>query len=497
MSPRVAVHNLASIFEHHAKARPRDQAICAGATAVDYAEIAAKIRRLGAALGNLGAQEGDRVAVALRDTPDHLVLNYAIARIGAVLVPLDWRWSTDEQARIIEQFQVTILVREDDLADPGAPSSVTVSDLIGLAPPGASSPLVERPDLPLLISLSSGTTGLPSGPIVTHGQMLRRFWTHWINLGLNADDRFLSATPLYFGGGRTFAMSVLFAGGTVVLFPPPFQADALCEAVASTGATSLFLVPTQLRGLLALDNARLAPILNLDLLISSGAPLEPDERDEITQRLNSNFREYYASTEGGGISLSTRQSRKKNRNAVGRAVFGVEISVVDTDDTPLPPGEVGRLRYRGPGVATEAATGERRESLTSNEGWFYPGDLAEIDADGFIILRGRAKDMIIRGGVNIYPNEIETVLRGHPAITDVAVIGLPSKKLGERVAAACISRGTPPETDTLEHWCAERLAPYKVPEVFAFLDDFPRNSTGKVLKNSLVQRFSDGGGRDT
>jgi acyl-CoA synthetase (AMP-forming)/AMP-acid ligase II len=314
--------------------------------------------------------------------------------------------------------------------------------------------------------------------------MLRRFWTHWINLGLNGTDRYVSATPLYFGGGRTFAMSILFSGGTVVLFPPPFDADALAAELERVSATSTFLVPTQLRKLLEAGDERKAAVRKLRLLISSGAPLDPEERNAIAATLNGNFVEYYASTEGGGISLATPETRLRSPNSVGRPVFGVEVQCVSDTHEPLPPGAVGQLRYRGPGVASgyfgEADGGES----PFRDGWFYPGDLASLDEGGHVELRGRRKDVIIRGGVNIYPTEIEQVLRGHEYVAEAAVTGAPSPKLGETVAAFVVVR-RPVDADTLRAWCSARLAPYKVPEQFVFLGELPRNSAGKIVKAAL------------
>lgn len=328
----------------------------------------------------------------------------------------------------------------------------------------------------------------------------------------------MCATPLYFGAGRTFVWSTLYAGGKVVLAPPPFDPPALLDTLAREHASTLFLVPTQLRRLLVeYDNAHadaradasveesasahaapsafaslasLAPLLRLRLLFSSGAPLVRDERLAIRARLNPRFCEYYASTEGGGVTLLTAADIDAHADSVGRAVHGVEVQVVDEAHQVLPPGQVGRLRYRSPGCATGFYLDDAASTDAFHDGWFYPGDLARLDADGFLTLAGRAKDMIIRGGINIYPQEIEAVLRAHPAVYDAAVTGIASVDQGEEIAAFVVFKpgASPPQADALRAWCSERLAPYKQPRLVEVLDTLPRNSSGKVLKAALAER---------
>jgi acyl-CoA synthetase (AMP-forming)/AMP-acid ligase II len=164
------------------------------------------------------------------------------------------------------------------------------------------------------------------------------------------------------------------------------------------------------------------------------------------------------------------------------------VEVVDEADAPLPRGRTGRLRYRGPGVATQYHLDPEASVGSFRDGWFYPGDLAEIDEAGYLTLRGRTRDVIIRGGINVHPGEIESVLREHPDIAEAAVVGAPSARLGEEIAAFLVTR-SPIDPEALTAWCAERLAPYKVPRLFVRVDDLPRNSSGKVLKSELASRL--------
>ena len=489
--------NLADPLDHHAAARPDHVALEQGDRIITHAEFRDQVRRSAAHLAGLGLAPGDVVGVALRDHLDHLVLMYALARARLAMLPIDWRWSPVEKERVAQHFGARlVLVEEGDCVAGARCAAVDAAwhEAVARAPQRGIGEFESRGDDPLLLSLSSGTTGRPKGPMVSHRQFLARFWAHWIDLELNGRDRYLSATPVYFGGGRSFCMSVLFAGGTVIQFPPPWEPEALVDEVARRRATSLFLVPTLLRRLLALPDRALTGMKSMRLLLSSGSALEREERREIRERLCANFCEYYASTEGGGISLNTPADQDRHPDSVGRAIFGVDIEIVDEAHRVLPRGETGLLRYRGPGCATAFYRDPQASAEAFRDGWFYPGDLACLDAEGFVFLRGRAKDMIIRGGINIYPAEIEAALMAHPQVSDAAVFGVPAKERGEEIAAfVCLKSdiGDDKVSDAdILAWCRERLAPYKIPAFLRRAPELPRNSAGKILKTELARRLA-------
>ena len=478
--------NLAEPLAHHAYARADLPALVDGDRVLRYAELDPLVRQTATYLYELGIAPGEVVGVALRDTIEHVVLLYALARAGIVMLPLDWRWNADEQQRILKHFGAKLLVREADgalvngVADVAQDSKWNSS--VARTAPARSFPMG---DGPLLMSLSSGTTGRPKGPRLTHYQFLRRFWVSWINLGFNANDRFISATPLYFGGGRTFAMQMLFSGASVYLFPPPYDPLALCEEVARCDATTLYLVPTLLRRLLTVSDAALAPMRSLRVLVSSGSALHPEERREIRARVCPNLVEYYSSTEGGGVSYLTSRDASRYDHSVGRPVFAVEVQCVSEQHVALPPGEIGRIRYRGPAVADGFWNDPEATREAFRDGWYYPGDLGTLDEEGFLYIKGRAKDMIIRGGINIYPGDVEAALQAHEAVADAAVVGWPSREFNEEVAAFVILKGAV-EPEALRAWCREKLAPYKVPRQVFVVTELPRNTLGKILKSELA-----------
>jgi len=480
--------NLADALRQHARNRGNVVALIEADRRITYAELDALVDRGARALIERGCKPGEVVGLSLRDHWAHVVMMWACMRAGVVMLPLDFRWTAAERRAVVEHFGAVRVVRESDAQVDEAPSDPW-PDLLDPSCDRLTHAFPQT-DLasPLLLSLSSGTTGRPKGPLITHRHFLRRFYTHWINLGLNANSRYVCATPLYFGGGRTFTLSVLFSGGQVSMCVPPLEPAALADHVREHDANALFLVPTQLRRLLQAPATVREVFMRVGLMISSGAPLQPNERIAIVEHLCPNFHEYYASTEGGGVTLSDPLDLLERPSTVGRPIFGVEAQVVDEADRPLAPRQVGILRYRGPGVAKSFHQDPEQTATHFRSGWFYPGDLAEIDHDGYVFLRGRSKDMIIRGGINIYPNEIEDVLMRRPEIRECSVLGLPDPDLSEIVAVAWVG-AKPISQEELLAYCREQLAPYKVPAHWMALESLPANSGGKVVKSQLREMF--------
>ena len=476
--------NITETFAHHARAVPDRPAIVHCEQVLLYRDLDPLVSRVAAHLRALGLGEGEVAGVALKDSTLHLVVLAALARAGIVILPLDWRWTSAEQERVVAHFGASRVLVEAGRPQPvGIPCTVIDEAWMAAAALERAERNFSDADLPLLMSLSSGTTGRPKGPRIRHSQFLARYRVFWINLGFNSQDRFLSATPLYYGGGRTFPLMMLYSGATVVMLPPPHQPAELCAALTRHRISALFLVPTLIRRLLTLPHEQLAPLRALRLLLSSGSALHAEERRKL-RALCPGFVEYYSSTEGGGVSFLTKEDPESFSDSVGRPVFGVEVQCVDAAHRPLPPGSVGRIRYRGPAVADGFWNDEEASRESFHDGWWYPGDLGMIDQHGYLTLKGRAKDMIIRGGVNIYPGEIEAVLQTHPAVADCAVVGWPSREFNEEVAAFAILKGTVTAAELRES-CRGKIAPYKLPREVFVVKEFPRNALGKVIKAEL------------
>ncbi len=448
-------------------------------------------RKTSGHLENIGARAGDIVGVALGDNADHIVALLAIAWLGAVILPMDVRWTGEEKRRIAGHFGARFVLVPDGEAPLPDIQTIALDQAWreGVAAHDGKGGFVRSREQPLLLSLSSGTTGSPKGPLVTHGHTLSRLYIYTISLTFNEADRFITATPLYFGGARYMTMAYLFMGATVVLFPAPYQPEELARAVNDQRITSLFLVPTLLRRLLEMPKPSLPLLPGVRLLISSGSSLYPEERRRDHARAVSEL-----------LQLLQLVRRRRHLAAASRA-----------SGRGLALGRQGRVRRRGPDHRRAAPTGARRHgrersaiaaarvadsyyrnpeesAIAFRDGWYYPGDLGKFDADGFLYLTGRAKDMIIRGGVNIYPAEIEQTLVAHPAVAEAAVVGWPSQERGEEVAAFVVCRASVTEHDLIGH-CRASLAPYKIPKRIFVLDELPKSGLGKVLKPALVERL--------
>jgi acyl-CoA synthetase (AMP-forming)/AMP-acid ligase II len=478
--------SLTETLRWHARHRPAKAAIREAGKTIDYATLDRTINGLCHELVGRGIARGQLVGVGLDDDAEHLITILALARIGAVLLPVDRRWNQAEKRSVIDRFKAdhAIMSRHEDGHAEGwlvpQPDWFSGSD-----EPYIDEQVTEKS--PLLLSLSSGTTGLPKGPRLTHEQLMSRFMVYWIDMGMNSSDLFVVATPLYFGGGRAFAIGMLWAGGTIDMFPPPYKPEELVAHVAEVGGTAMFLVPTLLRRLMTIEQDGLL-FPNLRVLISSGSVLFGHEQAQVREKLTPNLFQYYASTEAGGVSILTPGNYDGHEDSVGRPCFRVEVEVVDEEDKPVPRGTEGRLRYKSPASPDGYYLGESAEAFQG--GYFYPGDLALIATDGYVYLRGRSKDIIIRGGVNIHPGDIEQVLQQVPGVVESAVVAMPSADHGEEVAAFVVVKGATTEAELIAA-CRQHLAPYKTPKKIVFVDALPRNGIGKVLKKQLQARLAE------
>jgi acyl-CoA synthetase (AMP-forming)/AMP-acid ligase II len=476
--------NLVDAVLANADRRPDWPALEQDGTVLTYRGLHDAVDHQARRLRAAGIGSGDLVGLAMRDTVAYVVTMLAMFRTGAVMLPVDVRWTAAEKGHVLAFFGAAAL-----LVDEAVPGLDGIRQLdAGSLPDPVTGPLdwPHDPDSPLLLSLSSGTTGTPKGPRLSSRQFQARLMAEWIGLGFLSSDRFLCATPLYFGGGRGFTLSHLIGGATVVLHPPPYDAAGLPRVIEREQITSLFLVPTILRRLASGHEAQHADLSRLRLLISSGSALHPEERVRVMSTLTPGFYNLYASTEGGSVSVLTPDAPDSAAGSVGRSAVMSKFEIVDDDGALVPSGTVGHIRQRAPWLPQEFWNNPTESAKVFRDGAYYPGDMGFMDADGFLHITGRSKDMIIRGGVNIYPNEIERVLLVHPAVQEAAIVAWPSAEFGEEVAAF-VTLASAADPDALRQHCRASLASYKVPAAVFVVDDIPKNSAGKVQKAVLAQ----------
>lgn len=480
------------LLSAQAAGRPGAPALEDGERSWTFAELDTAAARFAGALREAGLAAGDRIGVCLRDTADHLIARLAAGRAGIAVVPMDWRLPLPERGRVARSFRLAAVLTEPNGALEGTRCLPVDDGWRARVATAAELPFVDDPGLPLVLNLSSGTTGAPQAAIVTHGHYAQRIRNNVAALGPLAGLRYLSVSPLYFSGGSHFCLTTLLQGGTVILYPPMFGAEEYVDAVREHEATMAFLVPTVLRWLLALPVAEPPLLPSLKLLVAAAAPLTGAERRQIVRRLTPNLYDMYGSAGGGNISALRPAEIAAHAGTVGRAVGDVDLQVVDDAGQAIPAGTVGRVRARGAGVSTAwfdtsapAATAAVPRAERVTDGWLYTGDLGSLDADGYLTLQGRADDVILRGGANIYPDVVEAALRRCPGVVDAAVAGR-AVQGGDPEIVAFVVAGDPAltERDLLTH-CRGVLPAWMLPAEIRLVDDLPRTTSGKVKRREL------------
>jgi fatty-acyl-CoA synthase len=472
-----------------------------------YAELDERAARVAALMAGRGVGKGDRVALLCRNRIEFFELLFACARLGAVLVPLNWRMPPAELDGLIADAEPRILVHGASdahtaarLADP-LPRIGLDEDYEALV--AAASPAERRARWPArstwYLIYTSGTTGRPKGVIYTYRMAL----ANYVNIGscidLKSTDRTVCFLPLFHTAGiNLHALPVLIAGGRVRLLEA-FDAEALVALIETREIDALFAVPTVYSALLDHPRFAAAPLDSVRHWGCGGAPL-PDALVERYRDLGIRVCNGMGMTETGPTAFLVDPADAWDRiGSVGKPQLLCSARIVDAEGRDVPDGEVGDLLFSGPGVTpgywrNEEAT---RAAFTP-DGWLRSGDLARRDADGFYYVAGRRKEMFISGGENVYPVEVENVLAAHPAVADAAVIAAADPKWGEAGRAFVqLARGARADAVELAAFCRERLAPYKVPRRFDFVEDFPRTSAGKIQKHLLGRGSAEAGGDET
>ena len=478
--------NLVAAILNHARTRPAAPALVEDDRTIDYRELAGLVERTAAHLLALGLSRGDRIGLSLNDTAAHLVALLAVGRIGAVAVPLDWRARAGEHARIADALELASLLVEPEAHPPSGCPVLTLDaawDRAVAAAEPVPAPAVDWRDF-FIISATSGSTGTPKFTVLTHLNYFFRISAGFELMGLAGRHRYLSTSPLYYSGSRTRCIAHLLRGDCVILHPGLFAAAEYAHAVRRYQATLGFVVPTVVRQLLAIAGE--APLLpQLAALGATGAPLHAEEKRRAALSLTPGFYEQYGAAEVGVLSLLGAADFAERGDSVGRPHSLVELEIVDPEDRRLPVAAAGQLRCRGPSLGSPLPGRDAAAGANFRGGWYYPGEIARLDDAGYIFIEGRASDVIIRGGANIYPAEIEAALQEHPAVLDAAVIGRTTAEREEEAIAFVVARAAVEPLDLIAH-CRMRLAPHKVPREIRLVPRLPQGAAGKTDKAALA-----------
>jgi fatty-acyl-CoA synthase len=480
---------------------------------LDYAALEARAQRAAGALAARGVGPGDRVALLLANRTAYLEAVFAAARLGAIAVPLNTRLAGPEVAELLDDCRPAVLLHEDALGDlaglacrqaarahPGRLAVGGAPDAWEAALADAA-PVVEVAAVsgedPLILMYTSGTTGRPKGALLPHRKTLFNSLNAQLFFSLTHRDRVLVVVPLFHSFGlQILSLPALYAGASLVL-ERHFDPEAVWDAVARHRITYLGGVPTMFRALnRALEEApprRFDPT-SLRFLFTAGAAI-PVELIHAFESHGLRLKQGFGQTETSILCCLDAQDAVRKAGSVGRPVMHAEVRIVRTSGIDGPteawqdcaPGETGEIVVRGP--ITMLGYWERPEATaeTLRDGWLRTGDLGAFDDEGFVTLTGRARDMFISGGENVYPRQVEAVYERHPDVSEIAVLGVPDERWGEVGRAFVVLRpGARLDAEALRSWGRERLASFKVPHRFVAVDALPRTITGKVQKFRLA-----------
>ncbi len=491
----------------HCREQPEKVAIeFQGARPVTYGRLAETVKRTGNYLISLGVEPGDRLAVQLPKCLAFIYLHLAAVEIGAVFLPLNPAYPAaelryfladsgarllfagSEKRRTIESLrrelpslQKTIFIAEDE------------NWAVRVAPYSAErgSPLPRDSHQTAMMLYTSGTTSRPKGALISHGNLSANIESLHQAWGWRADDALLHGLPLFHVHGLIVALhGALHAGGSVFMLPA-FDAAAALELLRSRRFSVFMGVPTMHRRLHQLAKGRRFDLSHLRLMTSGSDRLPDDLFFGYQETFNVTLLERYGMTETG-MNLSNPLHGERRVGSVGVPLPGVSARIVDAETgMPLPDGAVGELQIKGAHVFKGYwGQPEKTAEAFSDDGWLRTGDMALREADGYYTLKGRAKDLIITGGLNVYPPEVELALMRHPAVAACAVIGCPDEEWGEQVLAAVILRpGQAADESEICAFCREQLAAYKAPRRVLFVDEFPANALGKIQKAKLREEL--------
>jgi long-chain acyl-CoA synthetase len=497
--------NLAVILSETAHAAPdRPVAVFDGGR-LTYRELDQASDRLAAALAAAGLEPGDRVALQLPNIPQFLISYFGILKAGGVVVPLNVLLRAPEIAFHLSDSGARILItwagvlaeaaKGAEAAGTGAIYAVGAAAGSGPAVPferlldGTAPPREMATRQPAVIVYTSGTTGRPKGAELTHIQLYMNADIPGRLFDVQPDDIVITVLPLFHVFGLSSILDVCVRFGCTMSLVPRFTAAAVLAAIQRDRATIFEGVPTMFADLLSCPDLDRYDLSSLRVAISGGASIPAPVLDAFEDRFGLVILEGYGMTETASTTTFNPSAEERRAYSVGKPIWGTQTQVWDDEGRPLPPGpeHVGEVVTRGLHVMKGYLNQPEATAAAFTGDWLHTGDLGYFDRDGFLFIVSRKKELIIRGGYNVYPSEIENVLHAHPAIAEAAVVGVPDERLGEEVMAVVILRAA---MDLPEHelhaYCRARLAVYKCPRIYQFRTELPKNSLGKVLKDELI-----------
>jgi acyl-coenzyme A synthetase/AMP-(fatty) acid ligase len=478
--------NIVDCLHQHAKTQPEFPAIEDGVRVVSYQELNRRTDEVACNIRALGIAAGDIVTVILQDSIEHLFVNCGLARAGAVIFSVPTSSSVKEILSAMAEAGSQTLVCDHPNDDMPTMQIYSIAEVCArnggdFGPAGACG------DQPLMLIQSSGTTGKPKSFFSSHMECLYQIVPQPNQDAIRSSERLMSLFDMCFHFSRAMNFSLLGHGATIIMKRCSTAAE-LVEYANRLRVSYILGTPTDLLSLLDYSSDEEMLLPGLRVFSTGTGPVTSEQRLLARQQITPCFREIYGTNEIGGVARATPEDQDKHPDSVGRVFDDVEVEITDGDGQVLPFDSAGLIRLRSLKMTKGYINNPRMNARHFKDGWFYPGDVAKLNEDGYLFLLGRADDIINSAGVKFYPIEVENVLLSHPAVREAAVVPLPHKLAGQMAGAAIVVESEV-TFEQLEKYCAERLAAYKVPYVISFRKTLPRNAMGKVLKRKLVSQF--------
>jgi len=501
--------NLAVILRESAKRDPDRVAVILDSFEFTYRQLDVLSNQVASSLKAAGLKKGDRVGLMLPNVPQFPIAYFAILKAGGVVVPMNVLLKAPEVSFYMGDSGARYLIVWDDFAGEalkGIASFRGVTTFVALKPGGAETPAGTRNFIELMggdpgfdaeategddtavILYTSGTTGKPKGAELTHLNLFMNAHMNSHVFGSGPDDVTLAVLPMFHSFGQSAVMNVaLHVGGTLTLVPR-FDTEKVLEVIQRDRVTVFPGVPTMFFALLHHPNADKFDTSSLRIAVSGGAAIPGEVIQAFERRYGTTILEGYGLSETSPTATFNVSAEERRVLSIGKPIFGVEVKIFDEQDKELPSGKdhVGEIVIRGHNVMKGYWNQPEANVEAFKGGWFHTGDLGYVDQDGFFFIVDRKKEMIIRGGFNVYPREVEEVIYAHPAVAEAAVIGIPDERLGEEVkAVVALKSGATASADDIISFVKERVAAYKYPRTVQFVDTLPKGATGKILKKEL------------
>jgi long-chain acyl-CoA synthetase len=489
--------NLADLLTQAAEKDADHTAIKLDDTELTYAQLDGATAHVAGLLREHGLKPGDRVGIMLPNVPYFPVIYYGVLRAGGVVVPMNVLLKKREVSFYLSDSGAKLLFAWHGFAEAAESGAEEAGAECLLVEPGnfeqqvgSAEPITDVADTAeddtAVILYTSGTTGQPKGAELTHANLTRNAKGSEDLFDLGSDAVVLGALPLFHVFGQTCGMNATISGGGTLTLIPRFEPDKALEIIQRDKVNIFQGVPTMYGAMLHLSDRDQYDTSSLELCASGGSAMPVELMRGFEEAFKCKVLEGYGLSESSPVASFNHPDRERKPGSIGTPIEGVEMKVVDEDGNEVDQGEVGEIVIRGHNVMKGYWNKAEATEETVKDGWLHTGDMANVDEDGYFFIVDRKKDMIIRGGYNVYPREIEEVLYEHPAVREAAVLGVPHEEYGEEVGAAvALKDGEKVSESELRDFVKEQVAAYKYPRQIWFVDDLPKGPTGKILKREI------------